>query len=184
MPVNAINRTPVGRPGSGVLRLERILPGPAERVWSYLVEADKRAQWFSGGTTMTATGQTATLHFQHANITDEPTPERWKEMDNGGFRSEVTVLRFDPPKALAYTWPESDGVSEVTFELSPAGGDTRLVLTHRRIGSVANEVSFASGWQSHLDALIQVLNGEKPAGFWANVVKLEKDYREAFGAGS
>lgn len=180
MQTAVINQTPVTRPQSGVLRLERILPGPLERVWVYLVEADKRAQWFSSGTTMSGVDQTATLHFQHSNITDEPTPERWKEMDDGGFKSEVTVLRFEPPKLLAYTWPESKGMSEVTFELSPVGGDTKLVLTHRRIGSTANEVSFASGWQSHLDALIQVLNGDKPTGFWANVLKLERDYKATF----
>ncbi len=182
MQTEAINLTPVSRLEKGVLRLERILPGPAERVWSYLVEADKRARWFSGGTNMSAAGQTAILHFQHSNFTDEPTPDRWKEMDDGGFKSEVTVLRFDPPKVLAYTWPESSGASEVTFELSPAGKDTRLVLTHRRIGSVNNEVSFASGWQSHLDALIRVLNGDKASGFWASVLKLEKDYKSAFSS--
>jgi len=31
------------------VRLERLLPGPIERVWAYLTEADKRATWFAGG---------------------------------------------------------------------------------------------------------------------------------------
>ena len=28
---------------SGAVRFERLLPGPIERVWSYLVEGEKRA---------------------------------------------------------------------------------------------------------------------------------------------
>src|SRR5690606_39019955 len=31
------------------VRFRRVLPGPIERVWAYLTEADKRAKWFAGG---------------------------------------------------------------------------------------------------------------------------------------
>ena len=34
---------------AGTVRLERILPGPIERVWSYLTESEKRGQWFAAG---------------------------------------------------------------------------------------------------------------------------------------
>lgn len=178
----AINLAPARRLSRDTLRLERILPGSPERVWAYLTEADKRAQWFSGGTTMTEKGQVATLHFQHSDFADEPTPEKYKEMDKGGFKSDVTVLTYDPPRELAYTWPEGDNISEVTFELSPEGGDTRLVLTHRRIGTTDYMVSFASGWHSHFDALGQVLDGKKPKGFWTNVLRLERDYAAALSS--
>lgn len=164
------------------LRLERTLAGPPELIWAYLVDGEKRAKWFSGGTTMSAKGQTATLHFQHSNITDEPTPERWKAMDDGGFNSDVTVIEFQPPKLLTYTWPEDDDISEVSFELSPHGKETKLVLTHRRIGSLQLVAGFASGWHSHLDALAQVLAGRKPTAFWANVQRLEDGYKREFGA--
>ena len=32
-----------------VARLERLLPGPIERVWAYVTESDKRATWLAGG---------------------------------------------------------------------------------------------------------------------------------------
>lgn len=182
MSLDQTNLARVARPAPDTLRMERLLPGSPERVWAYLTEADKRAQWFSGGTSMTGVGQAVTLHFRHKDFADTPAPERWKEMDGEGFKSEIEVLAFDPPKRLSYTWPEGDNVSEVTFELTPQGKDTRLVLTHRRIGSVNYMVGFASGWHSHFDALVQVLNGEKPKGFWASVVKLEEKYRAAFSA--
>src|SRR5262245_9950996 len=31
------------------VRLERLVPGPIERVWSYLTDSDKRGQWFAHG---------------------------------------------------------------------------------------------------------------------------------------
>lgn len=181
MQPHATNLTPVRRPAPDTLLMERILPGPIERVWAYLVEADKRAQWFSGGTTMTAAGQSATLFFRHKDFADEPTPERWKEMDKEGFRSEVTVLAFDKPNRLAYTWPQGDETSEVTFELAPEGNDVKLTLTHRRVVSTSSQVSFASGWHSHFYALDAVLRGGKPKGFWTTVLKLNDEYGKAFG---
>jgi uncharacterized protein YndB with AHSA1/START domain len=128
MSLDQINLAPVARPAPDTLRMERLLPGSPERVWAYLTEGDKRSQWFCGGTTMTANArQAATLHFRHKDFADTPAPERWKEMDGEGFKSEVEVLAFDPPRRLSYTWPEGDNVSEVTFELSPQGKRTRAL---------------------------------------------------------
>lgn len=157
------------------VRMERILPGPAERVWSYLVEADKRSQWFSGGETLHKDME-AKLHFQHSDFADEPTPEKYKEMDNGGFVSVVRVIEFDPPRLLAYTWPNGKHESEVTFELFPEGKDVRLVLTHRRLKDRSEMASVSSGWHAHFDALAEVLAGRKPKGFWSTVLRLEREY--------
>ncbi|MEU7678310.1 hypothetical protein AB0C42_26245, partial [Micromonospora taraxaci] len=33
----------------GTLRIQRLLPGPIERVWAYLTESDKRATWLASG---------------------------------------------------------------------------------------------------------------------------------------
>lgn len=35
--------------GESTVRFERLLPGPIERVWRFLTESDKRAQWLCGG---------------------------------------------------------------------------------------------------------------------------------------
>ena len=32
----------------GTVKMERLLPGPVERVWAYLTESDKRARWLAG----------------------------------------------------------------------------------------------------------------------------------------
>ena len=31
------------------LKIERLLPGPIERVWAYLTESDLRRQWLASG---------------------------------------------------------------------------------------------------------------------------------------
>ena len=33
----------------GTVKLERLLPGPIERVWAYITESDKRAKWLCAG---------------------------------------------------------------------------------------------------------------------------------------
>ena len=47
----------------GTVRLERLLPGPIERVWAYLTESDKRATWFASGPFELRVGGKADLHF-------------------------------------------------------------------------------------------------------------------------
>ena len=65
----------------GTVRLERLLPGPIERVWAYLTESDKRATWFAGGPFELRVGGKADLHFDHANISSEKRPsDEHKEM--------------------------------------------------------------------------------------------------------
>ncbi|CFN67405.1 Uncharacterised protein [Bordetella pertussis] len=40
------------------IRFERLLPGPIERVWAWLADADKRARWLAGGERRRATRNT------------------------------------------------------------------------------------------------------------------------------
>ena len=61
------------------------------------------------------------------------------------------ILACEPPRLLAYTWSEtSDPNSEVRFELSTAGKDVRLVLTHSRLASRDSMVGASGGWHTHL----------------------------------
>jgi uncharacterized protein YndB with AHSA1/START domain len=150
----------------GTVRIERMLPGPVERVWAYLTESQKRREWLAAGTMELQTGGRVEHLFRHPELSSEPTPERYREFDDSpAMLGEVTEC--DPPLRLAYTWPGDNGTSEVTFELFPEGGEVLLVLTHRRLPSTEMMVSVASGWDSHVGILIDRLSGEKPRGFWS-----------------
>lgn len=162
--------------GPDTLVFRRTLPGPIERVWAYLTESEKRATWFAGGKTELKAGGKAEFHFLHRNLSSEPTPERFKDMENGvSFQGRVTAC--DPPRLLAFSWPESDGGdnSEVTFELTPRGGEVLLVLTHRRL-TRKDMPGTGAGWHAHLAVLEDVLGGRPPRGFWSVHEKAEADY--------
>lgn len=161
----------------GALRLERVLPGPVERVWSYLTDSDKRGQWLAPGQMDLRVGGPVELRFNHEDLSRQtgPTPERYRNECN------VTghVTRCDPPRLLSYTWGESSGSnSEVTFELTPRGKDVLMVITHRRLGSRDAMVNVASGWHAHVGFLIDVLSDREPPDFWAVHARLAADYAQ------
>jgi hypothetical protein len=43
------NEAPGTATGPGELRIERWLPGPAERIWAYLTDSEKRGAWLAPG---------------------------------------------------------------------------------------------------------------------------------------
>lgn len=168
--------------GTDAVRFERLLPGPIERVWSFLVDSGKRARWFADGQIEPRVGGKVSLLFLHSNFAEEPTPQKYAAMDAGGFEMEARVTRWEPPRALGFTWPEGEHESEVTFELMPAGDRVRLVLTHSRIFDLAQKVDVSGGWHAHLGVLVNILEGRSAGPFWSRIEGLEADYRARFGA--
>jgi uncharacterized protein YndB with AHSA1/START domain len=167
--------------GKDTVRFERFLPGPIERVWSYLTEPEKRKTWFAAGEMDLQVGGRVELIFRHSDFAPEPTPERFKKYD--GWHSYGRITRCEPPRVLSYTWSEETGDdSEVTFELSPEGNDVRLLLTHRRLPNRDTMVGVAGGWHSHLSVLSDRLNGREPRAFWAILTKVEAEYKKGLAS--
>ncbi|WP_332697357.1 SRPBCC family protein [Bosea sp. (in: a-proteobacteria)] len=162
---------------SGAVRFERILPGPVERVWAYITDSDKRRTWLASGEIEGRVGGKVELLFKHSEITDEAPPERYREMHDNGWLGHGKVTRYEPHRAIAFTWPgEPEAKSEVTFELAPEGERVRLVVTHRRLANKAEMTSVSGGWHLHLGILADRLAGEKPRGFWSGHGKVEAEY--------
>jgi uncharacterized protein YndB with AHSA1/START domain len=162
------------------IRFERVLPGPIERVWAYLTESEKRGKWFASGQMELREGGRVELFFRHADLSPkkEPTPDRFKRYDQG-HTSHGRIIRCEPPRLLSFMWGEEVGDdSEVTFELSPRGGDTLLVLTHRRLVDRAKMLSVAGGWHTHLGILVDHLNGREPRPFWSAHARIEAEYEK------
>jgi len=163
------------------VRLVRTLPGPIERIWEYLVDPEKRARWFAGGPMEQKQGGKMELFFHHKNIAPgETPPEKMKHVQDPGFKMPGTVLRWEPPRVLSYTFDED---SDVTFELTPQGKDVVLVLTHRARGEDLPFISgYASGWDTHFAILIALLEGTPPPPFWATHARLKVEYEKAYAA--
>jgi uncharacterized protein YndB with AHSA1/START domain len=165
---------------AGTVRFERLLPGPIERVWAYLTDAEKRSTWLAAGPMELRVDGRVELNFHHADLSAEKTPpERYKEIE-GGHTLHGRITRCDPPRLLSYTWGES---GEVTFELTSRGDDVLLVLTHRRLGDRAAMVNVTGGWHSHLGILADNLDGREPRPFWSTHAKAAADYEKRIAAG-
>jgi uncharacterized protein YndB with AHSA1/START domain len=170
-------------PEARTVRLQRVLPGPIERVWAYLTESEKRGKWLARGPMELRIGGRVELNFRNAELSPqkETPPDRYKNRGGGSLRGRIT--RCDPPRLLSYTWNEDSGSpSEVTFELTSQGADVVLVLTHRRLGDRTAMVSVAGGWHTHLGILIDHLNGREPRPFWATFARLEAEYEKRLPA--
>lgn len=161
------------------IRLERLLPGPIEQVWSFLVDSDKRARWLASGHWELRVGGRVELHFAHDQLQSEPTPEKYRGIPMSFVGK---VLRIEAPRLIEFTWTETDGVpSEVTFELTERGDRIALTITHRKIASSAELLDISGGWDVHTGILEDVLSGSTPRGFWSTHARLEKEYARRYG---
>ena len=170
---------PLERVSADTIRLERVLDATPEKVWRYLTEADLRSQWFMGGSDARATGEFE-LVVDHDNLSeaDVPYPEGFAEFKGAVWTEKV--LRFDPPRLLSTTFQGGKN-GTVTYEISPEGDGTRLVLTHSGINSGTGAQDFGSGWTSHLAVLSERLAGRGVRNFWELHAKSREEVVKALG---
>lgn len=153
------------------LTIQRLLPGPLERVWDYLTHSDLRKLWLASGEMELAVGAPFTLTWRNDELTEPPgqRPE--------GFGPEHSlasqILACEPPVKLAFAWGE--GV--VTMDLAARGDKVLLSVTHSRITERSGRLMIGAGWHCHLDLLATRLAGGKPAlPFWDGWTRLRQDY--------
>ena len=80
------------------LKVERLLPGPIERVWAYLTESDKRATWLAAGEFDLRVGGRIRLEFNNDKL-----PGAEKRQGKGQGRFEGVITRLEPMRLLAHT---------------------------------------------------------------------------------
>lgn len=170
-------------PEAATVRLERMLPGPIERVWAYLTESDKRGKWFASGPMELRPGGKLEFQFHNSKLSShpEPTPEKYQQYE--GMTSTGQVIRCEPPHVLSFNWDEEKGgQSEVTFELTERKEKVHMVITHRRLRNRSEMVGVASGWHAHVAILIDYLEEREPGPFWSVMEKLEAEYDQRLPA--
>lgn len=163
------------------IRFQRLLPGPIERVWAYLTESDKRARWLASGDMDLHVGGEVNLFWLHSNLDAAPSeaPEKYAK----GHRMAAKITRCEPPHVLGYSWgAREDALSEVVFELSEKGDEVLLVLTHHRLPNANDLLGVSGGWHTHLDTLVDHLNGRVAPAFWKKHNELSAEYKKRQGA--
>ena len=153
--------------GGFLLRFERHLPHPVERVFRAVTEPGELAGWFPGQVEIDlVVGGRARFAGTGLDIDPELLP------------SEGTVTELDPPRLFAFTW----GKDLLRFELRPEGGGCLLVFTHR-FAARASAPRSAAGWSLCLDLLTAALDGTSAnTAAWARYYERYRDELGSEGA--
>ena len=153
------------------LKIQRLLPGPIDRVWSYITHEKLRRQWLAAGIMEMKVGAPFELVWRNDELTSPPgeRPEGFSEEHR--MRSHIAEL--DPPRKLSYAWP---GAGEVTFLLDPQGDEVLLTVIHRRLPDRRMMLGVSAGWHAHLDLLVARMTGKKAPPFWDEMARLRKEY--------
>jgi len=120
-----------------VIEHEAVYPHAPERVWRALVDPAELAQWLMPTDFAPDVGREFVLETGSEEV--------------GTIHAEV--LELDEPKRLRCRWSGAFGDTEVTFELFPEGGGTRLRVRHDGWSEPlpGEHAGFDDGWKQKLD---------------------------------
>ena len=153
------------------VRLQRVLPGPIERLWAYLTDGELRRQWLAAGQMEMRTDAPFELVWRNDELTDPPGPRPPGFGEDHRMSSRITEL--DPPRRISFTW---NGSGDVSFELEPKGDEVLLTVTHRRLRDRDMMLMVGAGWHMHLDLLVARVTGAKTEPFWVGWSRLKAEY--------
>ena len=156
---------------AATLKIQRLLPGPVERIWSYLTDSDLRRQWLAAGGMEMKVGAPLELIWRNDELTDPPGKRPAGFSDEQRMQSRIIAL--DPPHKLTITW---QGSGDVSFELEPKGVDVLLTIIHRRLSDRPTMLMIGAGWHMHLDLLLARMTGNETEPFWDGWSRLKKEY--------
>ena len=153
------------------LTLQRLLPGPIERIWDFLTQSELRRQWLAAGDMTMEAGTPFELVWRNDELSDPPgnKPDGFGEE----HRMQSTNTECDPPHRIAFTW---NGSGDVSIDLAQQGEQVLLTLVHRQLPNRSTLLMVSAGWHAHLDILVTRVEGGSPARFWDTWVSLKEDY--------
>ncbi|MFD1147378.1 SRPBCC family protein [Saccharothrix hoggarensis] len=140
--------------GKPVLRFERVLAHPRDKVWRAVTEPGELAHWFPAEVAID--GRAMTFSFPDEVTTGE-------------------VLEFDPPAVFAFRW----NTDVLRFELLPHERSCLLVFTHV-LGDELGAGRNAAGWDTCLAGLEARLD-DRPVEPPAAVLGAMERYVREFG---
>ena len=126
------------------------IAAPPESVFQALIDPKQVLQWW---TSEQCPIESFTMEPKHGGRWTYNTQQ--SKLDVNGvskFYCEGEILEYDPPRALAYTWianwherPHERTV--VRWELSKAGNNTRVIVTHSGLTNLpASRKDYSGGW--------------------------------------
>ncbi len=98
------------------LKIQRLLPGPVERIWAYLTDSELRRKWLAAGAMEMKVGAPVELVWRNDELNDPPGTRPADFPEEHRMQSRITEC--DPMRKLSIAWTNS---GDVTFELEPRG---------------------------------------------------------------
>lgn len=163
--------------GPDTLQIQRLLPGPIERVWSYLVDSELRKLWFADGQVELVEGAPFELVWRN----DERAGAKGKRPNDVPevHRMQSRIIEFDAPRKLVIAWSNT---GNVTFQLEPRGEGVLLTLTHAGFQTRSGLIGHSAGWHAHLDVLEALAFEREAPAFWSHVEALRGEYGDRLPA--
>ena len=164
--------------GSDTLRIQRLLPGPIERVWAYLVDSELRKLWMASGDIELVEGAPFELVWRNDELAAVRTGGRPDDIPEE-HRMQSEVIAVDAPRKLVITW---NNTGNVTFDLEPHGEGVLLTVTHAGFQTRSALIGHSAGWHAHLDVLENLAFEREPKPFWPRWQALRGEYGERLPA--
>jgi uncharacterized protein YndB with AHSA1/START domain len=137
---------------------------PIEKVWAALTVPERIGDWFA---------QVERLELREGGAIHMTFPEV-----HYAIRGVVTA--YDPPRRLAWTWPQPEGgESTVTFRLEPDGDGCRLTLTETGL-PLKQAAGNGAGWHAHLAGFQDAVDGRRTP--WSKVIEREQAVNAVYTA--
>jgi uncharacterized protein YndB with AHSA1/START domain len=153
------------------LTVQRLMPGPVDRLWAYLIDGEKRRRWLAAGAMTPEVGAAFEFVWRNDELTDPPGQR--PEGSGGEHRMQGRITAVEPLRRLAFTWFDE---GEVVIDLEPKGDKVLLTLTHTGLSRRSARLSVSTGWHAHLDVLDAELSGRAKTPFWDAVRTLRAEY--------
>ena len=160
------------------LKIQRLLPGPIERVWAYLTESNLRRQWLAAGEMEMKVG--ATFSSRGATTNSVPRPAKRP----AGFPRRAHFWRARSPSSIRRASSPSPGgaAATSTFELAPAGSKVLLTVIHRRLPDRPTLLIVAPAGTCISTSSPRAPQAQEPAPFWEGWSRLKEEYDQRLPA--
>ncbi|GAA0974415.1 SRPBCC family protein [Acrocarpospora macrocephala] len=154
--------------GRTVLRMERLLAHPVEKVWRAITDPAHLSQWYPFPAAELDLRPGGTIIFD----------------DGAGTVLKAVITELDPPRVFAFSEHAPVSVPResedlVRFELRPEAAGCLLIFTHTFDDRYA-AASYASGWQTCLVAMEFLLEGRPFTPPEGNFPELHEEYVTRF----